>query len=179
MGTMKRFCSIPKAMSLREQGRISSLCGKGALRRPADFYSRRHHAECPSSTWRGNRAYAVVEERFTRDEMYIADEVFVTGTAAELTPVREIDNRRIGTGKPGPITLALQKPSFPSCAEKTLPTSPGSPACNGTLKNPLSHPPNPRPRRDAAFAQASFSHRFEAPRTIASSFAAALPERLF
>ena len=55
---------------------------------------------------------AIVEERFTRDEMYIADEVFVTGTAAELTPVREIDNRRIGTGKPGPVTLALQKRFF-------------------------------------------------------------------
>ncbi|WP_455389275.1 branched-chain amino acid transaminase [Petrachloros mirabilis] len=55
---------------------------------------------------------AVTEERFTRDETYIADEVFVTGTAAELTPVREIDNRRIGTGKPGPITLALQKRFF-------------------------------------------------------------------
>ena len=55
---------------------------------------------------------AVTEERFTRDEMYIADEVFVTGTAAELPPVREIDNRRIGTGKPGPITLALQKRFF-------------------------------------------------------------------
>jgi len=55
---------------------------------------------------------AVTEERFTRDEMYIADEIFVTGTAAELTPVREIDNRRIGTGKPGPITLALQKRFF-------------------------------------------------------------------
>lgn len=54
----------------------------------------------------------VLEERFTRDEMYIADEVFVTGTAAELTPVREIDNRRIGSGKPGPITLALQKRFF-------------------------------------------------------------------
>jgi branched-chain amino acid aminotransferase len=54
----------------------------------------------------------IVEERFTRDEMYIADEVFVTGTAAELTPVREIDNRRIGTGKPGSVTLALQKRFF-------------------------------------------------------------------
>lgn len=54
----------------------------------------------------------VVEERFTRDEMYIADEVFVTGTAAELTPVREIDNRCVGTGRPGPITLALQKSFF-------------------------------------------------------------------
>jgi branched-chain amino acid aminotransferase len=58
------------------------------------------------------RKIPVVEERFTRDEMYIADEVFVTGTAAELTPVREIDNRRIGTGNPGPVTLALQKAFF-------------------------------------------------------------------
>ncbi len=54
----------------------------------------------------------VLEARFTRDEMYIADEVFVTGTAAELTPVREIDSRRIGTGKPGPLTSALQKRFF-------------------------------------------------------------------
>ena len=54
----------------------------------------------------------VLEERFTRDEMYMADEVFVTGTAAELTPVREIDQRRIGTGKPGPVTAALQKRFF-------------------------------------------------------------------
>ncbi|MGQ0810470.1 MAG: branched-chain amino acid transaminase [Nitrospiraceae bacterium] len=58
------------------------------------------------------RKIAVVEERFTRDEMYVADEVFVTGTAAELTPVREIDNRRIGSGKPGPITMAMQKSFF-------------------------------------------------------------------
>jgi branched-chain amino acid aminotransferase len=58
------------------------------------------------------RKIVVSEERFTRDEMYVADEVFVTGTAAELTPVREIDNRRIGTGKPGPVTLALQKAFF-------------------------------------------------------------------
>ena len=54
----------------------------------------------------------VLEERFTRDEMYIAEEVFVTGTAAELTPVREIDKRQIGTGKPGPVTAALQKRFF-------------------------------------------------------------------
>ncbi|HMU56606.1 MAG TPA: branched-chain amino acid transaminase [Nitrospira sp.] len=58
------------------------------------------------------QSVVVLEERFTRDEMYIADEVFVTGTAAELTPVREIDNRRIGSGKPGPITTGLQKAFF-------------------------------------------------------------------
>ena len=58
------------------------------------------------------RGIPVVEERFTRDEMYIADEVFVTGTAAELTPVVEIDRRRVGNGKPGPVTLSLQKTFF-------------------------------------------------------------------
>jgi branched-chain amino acid aminotransferase len=44
--------------------------------------------------------------------MYIAEEVFVTGTAAELTPVREIDRRQIGIGKPGPVTATLQKRFF-------------------------------------------------------------------
>jgi branched-chain amino acid aminotransferase len=48
------------------------------------------------------------EANFTRDEMYIADEVFLTGTAAEVTPVREVDNRTIGAGKPGPVTGKLQ-----------------------------------------------------------------------
>jgi branched-chain amino acid aminotransferase len=50
----------------------------------------------------------VVEERFTRDELYIADEAFFTGTAAEVTPVRELDGRIIGAGKPGLITRELQ-----------------------------------------------------------------------
>lgn len=58
------------------------------------------------------RGISVVEERFTRDAMYVADEVFLTGTAAEIAPVREIDGRRIGTGKPGPITMDLQKTFF-------------------------------------------------------------------
>jgi branched-chain amino acid aminotransferase len=54
----------------------------------------------------------LVEERFTRDELYIADEAFFTGTAAEITPIREVDNRTIGTGKPGPITVKLQAAFF-------------------------------------------------------------------
>jgi branched-chain amino acid aminotransferase len=48
----------------------------------------------------------------TRDELYIADEVFFTGTAAEVTPAREIDDRLIGEGKPGPVTKALQSAYF-------------------------------------------------------------------
>ncbi len=51
----------------------------------------------------------VVEKRITRDALYIADEVFFTGTAAEVTPIRELDNREIGNGRPGPITLRLQR----------------------------------------------------------------------
>ncbi len=54
----------------------------------------------------------VVEERFTRDELYMADEAFFTGTAAEITPIREVDDRRIGKGRPGPITELIQKVFF-------------------------------------------------------------------
>ena len=51
-------------------------------------------------------------ERFTRDELYIADEAFFTGTAAEITPIREVDGRLIGTGQPGPVTKRLQSRFF-------------------------------------------------------------------
>jgi len=53
--------------------------------------------------------YSVVEEPISRDQLYIADEVFVSGTAAEVIALREIDFRVIGKGKAGPITRALQK----------------------------------------------------------------------
>jgi len=51
----------------------------------------------------------VVEKRITRDEIYIADECFFTGTAAEVTPIRELDNRQIGAGVCGPVTRKLQQ----------------------------------------------------------------------
>jgi branched-chain amino acid aminotransferase len=54
----------------------------------------------------------VIERSCTRDELWLADEVFLTGTAAEVTPVREIDGRTIGTGKPGPVTRRLQETYF-------------------------------------------------------------------
>ncbi|RLJ17040.1 branched chain amino acid aminotransferase [bacterium endosymbiont of Escarpia laminata] len=54
----------------------------------------------------------VVEKRITRDEVYIADEAFFTGTAAEVTPIREVDNRAIGSGSRGPITEKLQTMYF-------------------------------------------------------------------
>ncbi len=54
----------------------------------------------------------VREDRFTRDELYLADEAFFTGTAAEITPIREVDDRTIGEGKPGPVTRRLQEKFF-------------------------------------------------------------------
>lgn len=54
----------------------------------------------------------VVEKRLTRDELYVADEVFFTGTAAEVTPIREIDGRQIGIGERGPITAEIQQRYF-------------------------------------------------------------------
>jgi len=58
------------------------------------------------------------EERFTRDEVYICDEAFFTGTAAELTPIRELDNRTIGEGKAGKVTKKLQAAFFDSVKGK-------------------------------------------------------------
>lgn len=54
----------------------------------------------------------LVEKRITRDEVYIADEAFFTGSAAEVTPIRELDRRTIGDGKRGPITTQLQNMYF-------------------------------------------------------------------
>jgi branched-chain amino acid aminotransferase len=54
----------------------------------------------------------LLEERFTRDELYTAQEAFFTGTAAELTPIREVDDRIVGDGRPGPITKELQAAFF-------------------------------------------------------------------
>jgi len=56
--------------------------------------------------------YTVEEQQFTRDEFYIADEAFFTGTAAEITPIRELDRRQIGEGHAGPVTKHLQKEFF-------------------------------------------------------------------
>ena len=56
-----------------------------------------------------DQGYRVVEQTIPREMLYLADELFFTGTAAELTPVRSVDRIEIGTGKPGPVTLALQE----------------------------------------------------------------------
>ena len=57
-------------------------------------------------------SYQVQEKYICRDELYISDEVFFAGTAAEVTPIREIDNYQIGEGKRGPVTENIQKKFF-------------------------------------------------------------------
>jgi branched-chain amino acid aminotransferase len=59
-----------------------------------------------------DKGIEAIEVPLTRDELYIADELFLTGTAAEVTPVREVDRRRIGSGARGPITRLLQTAFF-------------------------------------------------------------------
>ena len=56
--------------------------------------------------------YVVEESQLVRDDLYVADEIFLTGTAAEVTPIREVDYRQIGEGRRGPITEELQKTFF-------------------------------------------------------------------
>jgi branched-chain amino acid aminotransferase len=58
------------------------------------------------------KGMTVNEAPITRDELYVADELFLTGTAAEVTPVREVDHRQIGAGRRGPITKTLQDAYF-------------------------------------------------------------------
>jgi branched-chain amino acid aminotransferase len=59
-----------------------------------------------------DKGIEVIEQSFTRDELYIADEAFLTGTAAEVTPIREVDDRVIGDGVRGPVTRTLQSTFF-------------------------------------------------------------------
>jgi branched-chain amino acid aminotransferase len=64
------------------------------------------------------RDIPVVERQLTRDDLYIADEIFLTGTAAEVTPIRELDHRRIGAGRRGPVAETLQTAFFDLVAGK-------------------------------------------------------------
>lgn len=59
-----------------------------------------------------DEGFRLVEKRITRDEVYIADEAFFTGTAAEVTPIREVDERQIGEGRRGPVTERIQRRFF-------------------------------------------------------------------
>jgi branched-chain amino acid aminotransferase len=64
------------------------------------------------------KGWPVIETRFTRDELYVAHEAFFTGTAAEVTPIREVDDRVIGSGRIGPVTKAIQATFFDAARGK-------------------------------------------------------------
>ncbi|MFL5275019.1 MAG: aminotransferase class IV, partial [Myxococcales bacterium] len=59
-----------------------------------------------------DKGIPISEQRFSRDYLYCADEAFMCGTAAEITPVREVDDRRIGAGEMGPVTKEIQSVFF-------------------------------------------------------------------
>jgi branched-chain amino acid aminotransferase len=60
----------------------------------------------------GDFGYEVIYEQLIRTDLYSADEAFLTGTAAEVVPIRAVDDREVGSGKPGPITRQLQQTYF-------------------------------------------------------------------
>ena len=109
-----------EAILLDSQGYVSEgsgenifLLSKGQLKTPALSCSNLEGITRDSVFDIAKHLKIKVEEgRITRDELYIADEVFLTGTAAEITPVREIDNRTIGNGKRGKATTRIQKMFF-------------------------------------------------------------------
>ena len=109
-----------EAILLDSQGYVSEgsgenifLLSKGRLKTPALSCSNLEGITRDSVFDIAKHLKIKVEEgRITRDELYIADEVFLTGTAAEITPVREIDNRTIGNGKRGKATTRIQKMFF-------------------------------------------------------------------
>ena len=108
-----------EAILLDTQGLVSEASGEnvfvvrgGALHTPAlptilDGITRASVIEIAR-----DKGIPVHERPLTRDELYIADELFLTGTAAEVTPIREVDRRRIGEGRRGPVTRALQATFF-------------------------------------------------------------------
>ena len=107
--TRRRSCSTPRASCPRAPARTSTSSATASSSR-----RRRPPASSTGSTAsRSSRSprdlgYEVVERNLARAELYLADEVFLSGTAAELVPVREIDDHTIGEGVAGPITRAIQ-----------------------------------------------------------------------
>jgi branched-chain amino acid aminotransferase len=99
------------------RGELLHGARRGAPHAGAHLLSRGHHArhDHPLAEEEGLK---LVERRITRDEVYIADEAFFTGTAAEVTPIQSLDGRIIGSGTRGPITTRLQQLYFDEVAAR-------------------------------------------------------------
>ncbi len=112
-------CGYEEALLLDEEGFIAEGSGEcffivrdGKLITPPNDNSLESITQATVLELAKERGIPVERRRITRDEVYIADEAFFTGTAAEVTPIKEVDARIIGNGKRGEITEALQKAYF-------------------------------------------------------------------
>jgi branched-chain amino acid aminotransferase len=108
-----------EAIMLDTQGLVSEASGEnifvvrdGVLRTPSSHTVLDGITRATVSELAAHRGIPIEERPVTRDDLYIADEVFLTGTAAEVTPVREVDRRPVGDGKRGPVTKLLQEAFF-------------------------------------------------------------------
>jgi len=108
-------CGYDEAMMLDSEGYVAEGSGEnlfivrdGRLFTPELSSALEGITRDSILTLAGECGLDVVEKRLTRDEVYIADEAFFTGTAAEVTPIREVDKRSIGAGRRGPVTERLQ-----------------------------------------------------------------------
>ena len=112
-------CGYDEALLLDDQGYVAEASGacffmvyKGQLISPPNDNSLESITQKTVIELANDMGMPVIRRRITREEIYIADEAFLTGTAAEITPIREIDARVIGCGSRGPITEKIQSTYF-------------------------------------------------------------------
>ena len=112
-------CGYDEALLLDDQGYVAEASGacffmvyKGQLISPPNDNSLESITQKTVIELANDMGMPVVRRRITREEIYIADEAFLTGTAAEITPIREIDARVIGKGSRGPVTEKIQSTYF-------------------------------------------------------------------
>jgi branched-chain amino acid aminotransferase len=108
-----------EGLLLDTEGFVAEGCGENIfLVKDGRLYTPQLTTALDGITWRSvqqicaDLGLAVEKTRLTRDDVYIADEAFFTGTAAEVTPIRELDRRAIGSGSRGPITEKIQSAFF-------------------------------------------------------------------
>ncbi|MGK0440251.1 MAG: branched-chain amino acid aminotransferase [Pseudohongiellaceae bacterium] len=114
-------CGCEEALLLDNEGYVAEGSGENFFLIYKDTIYTPELTSCLDGITRGTifelaaeLGYTIREKRITRDEVYVADEAFFTGTAAEVLPIRELDGRVIGSGKRGPITEKLQAMYFDS-----------------------------------------------------------------
>jgi branched-chain amino acid aminotransferase len=118
-------CGAEEAMMLDNEGYVAEGSGENIFIIRDDIIYTPDLTSCLEGITRATvftlaeeLGYQVREKRITRDEVYVADEAFFTGTAAEVVPIRELDGRAIGTGSRGPLTEKLQSMYFESVRGK-------------------------------------------------------------